>query len=328
MDSSRKSLYVAGLFVVWAMFSFSMPPKINADDFPTRPVEVVIAFAPGGAVDLAVRVMGDELSKSLGVPVILTNKAGGGGAVGAEYVARTKPDGYTVLAAPQGIFTMLPFLASDLHYKLSDFIPLCNFGAGPAMVLVRKDSPFKTFQELMTHIKKNPGKLTCATPGTGTSSHFTLELLKVQEGIDVAHMPYKSGGEVVTSLLGGQVDFAFQGVSSALGLLKSGDFRSLASLTFDRMPGFPDVPTLKELGYPKVIIIACYGYFLPKGTPKAIVDKLGSAFEKAITNPAVKKKIEELSNILMYQNGTAYAKFIAEEYKTLDELAKKAKFMK
>jgi tripartite-type tricarboxylate transporter receptor subunit TctC len=322
-------VYAVGIFLLCGLFLFSPVHNIgNTEDFPTRPVEVIIAFAPGGAVDLAVRVMGDELTKSMGVPVILTNKAGGGGAVGAEYVARAKPDGYTILAAPQGIFTMLPFLAPDLHYKLSDFIPLCNYGAGPAMVLVRKDSPFRSFEELMSYAKKNPGKLTCATPGTGTSSHFTLELLKIETGIDVAHMPYKSGGEVVTSLLGGQVDFAFQGISSALGLLKSGDFRALASLTFDRMPGFPDIPTLKELGYPKVIIIACYGYFLPKGTPKPVVDNLASVFEKTITNPTVKRKIEDLSNILLYQDGPTYAKFIAEEYKTLDDLAKKAKLIK
>ena len=320
---------IVGVFLLCGLFlSLSFYDIGNADDFPTRPVEVIIAFAPGGAVDLAVRVMADELTKAMGAPVILTNKAGGGGAVGAEYVARAKPDGYTILAAPQGIFTMLPILTSGLHYKFSDFIPVCNYGAGPAMVLVRKDSAFKSFEELMAYVKKNPGKLTCATPGTGTSSHFTLELMKIEVGFDVAHLPYKSGGEVVTSLLGGQVDFAFQGVSSALGLLKSGDFRALASITFERMPGFPDIPTLKELGYPNVIIIACYGYFLPKGTPKPVVDKLASVFEKAIMNPAVKKKIEDLVNIRMYQDGPTYTRFIEEEYKTLENLAKKAKLIK
>ena len=302
-------------------------PARAADEFPSRPVEIIICFAPGGNLDLAVRVMGDELSKRLGVPVILTNKGGAGGVAGTEYVAGARPDGYTVLAAPIGVFSILPFLTPGLHYKLSDFIPLCKYASAPSVILVRKNSPFKDFQALISHAKKNPGKLVCASAGTGTATHFSLEMIKIQAGVDIAHLPYKSGGEVNTSVLGGQVDLATQAFSPAVGLLKSGDLRALVS-TSGKIPDFPDIPTIGELGYPKATLGIWSGYFLPKGTPKPIVEKLASVFEKAMKNPAVVKNLENSGQMLDYLDGPTFTRFIIEENKTLEEVARKAKIIK
>ncbi len=161
----------------------------------------------------------------------------------------------------------------------------------------------------------------------GTAAQFSLEMIKIQAGIDVAHLPYKSGGEVVTSLLGGHVDIASQGLPSALGLMQSGDLIGLAS-TFGKIPGFPNIPTMEELGYPKATLGVWVGYFLPKGTPKPIADKLASVFEKAINNPTVKKNLEDSGQVLDYQNSPAFLKFINEEYKMLEDVAKKAKLIK
>lgn len=299
----------------------------QAETFPSRPVEVIISFAPGGTLDLAVRIMGNELSKALGVPAILTNKAGGGGAVGTEYVAGVKPDGYTVLAAPIGVFSILPFLTPGIHYKLSDFIPLCKYANSPNLILVRKDSPYRTFADIIADAKKNPGKLNCATAGMGTAAQFSLEMIKIQAGVDIAHLPYKSGGEVITSLMGGQVDFASQGLPSALGLMKSGDLRALAS-TYGKVGGFPAVPTMAELGYPKATLGVWVGYFLPKATPKPIATKLAAIFEKAMKNPVVKKNLEDSGQILDYQDGLSFAKFIPQENQMLEEVARKAKLIK
>lgn len=298
-----------------------------ASVFPSRPIEIIINFAPGGTLDLAVRIMGNDLTKALGVPVILTNKAGGGGAVGTEFAARAKPDGYTILAAPIGVFNILPFLTPNLSYKASDFVPLCKYAGTHNLILVKKSSPYKTLQDLIADAKKNPGKLTCASPGTATTSHIALELLKIQAGIDVAHLPYKSGGEVIPALLGGHVDFASQGLPSAMGLMKSGDLRALAS-TFGKIAGFPEIPSMEELGYPKPPFVVWVGYFLPKGTSKPIVDKLASVFKKTINNPVVKKNLEDSGQTLDYQDGPAFGKFMAVEYNVLGDLLKKAKIGK
>ncbi len=315
-------LVLSGLFLV-----FSISHAANASDFPSRPVEVIISFAPGGSLDLAVRVMGSELSKALGVPAILTNKGGGGGAVGTEYVRGSKPDGYTVLAAPIVVFTILPLLNPDLHYKFSDFIPLCQYATSPNLVMVKKGSPFKSFANLISYAKNNPGRLSCASAGTGTATHFNLEMIKIQAGIDVGHLPFKSGGEANTSLLGGQVDFALNGYPPSVGLLNSGDLLALAS-TLGKIPGLHNVPTMEELGYPKASLGFVGGYYLPKGTPQPIVDKLAMAFEKAMKNPIVEKNLESSGQRLDYRDGPAFAKSIIEEYKTLEEVARKAKIIK
>ncbi|MFH1124921.1 MAG: tripartite tricarboxylate transporter substrate binding protein [Pseudomonadota bacterium] len=298
-----------------------------ASEFPTRPVEVIICFAPGGTLDVAVRIMGEELSKTLGVPAMLTNKGGGGGAVGTEFAANAKPDGYTVLAAPIGVFNILPFLTPNLRYKLSDFIPVCKYANSPNLIFVKKGSKYKTFNDILTDAKKNPGKLTCATAGMGTAAHFSLEMIKLQAGIDVAHLPYKSGAEVITSLMGGQVDFITQGLPPAVGLLKSGDLVGLAS-TLGKIPGFPNIPTMAELGYPRATLGVWVGYFLPKGVPTPVVNKLASAFEKAIKSPAVKKGIEDTAQVLDYMDSADFAKFMAAEYAMLEEVAKKANLIK
>jgi len=327
-DMKSRILSVIGIFLLIGFILFSSGNKIGyAAEFPSRPVEVIICFAPGGTLDLAVRIMGEELSKSLGVPAILNNKGGGGGAVGTEYVVNAKPDGYTILAAPIGVFNILPFLTPDLRYKLLDFIPLCKYANSPNLILVRKASPYKNFNDIISDAKKNPGKLTCATAGMGTAAQFSLEMIKIQAGVDIAHLPYKSGGEVVTSLLGGHVDFASQGLPSALGLMQSGELVGLAS-TFGKIPGFPNVPTMEELGYPKATLGVWVGYFLPKGTPKPIVDTLASVFAKAINNPRVKKNLEDSGQVLDYQDSPTFLKFINEEYKILEDVAKKAKLIK
>ncbi len=239
-----------------------------------------------------------------------------------EYVRNAKPDGYTVLAAPVIVFTILPLLSPGLHYKFSDFIPLCQYATSPNLVLVKKGSPFKRFEDLISYANKNPGKLNCASAGTGTATHFNLEMLKIQAGIDVGHLPFKSGGEANTSLLGGQVDFALNGFPPSVGLLKSGDLVALAS-TLGKVPGLTNVPTMNELGYPKASLGFVCGYYVPKGTPQPIVDKLASALAKAMKGPNVEKNLENSGLTLEYRDGAVFGKFIAEEYRALEDVAKK-----
>ena len=273
--------------------------------------------------------MGNELSKALGVPAILTNKAGGGGAVGAEYVARAEPDGYTVLACEDNAFNILPFLTPGLHYKLSDFIPLCKYATSSNLILVRKGSPFKSLADIIADAKKNPGTLTYGIAAVGTQGQLSVEVIKLQTGIDIAYLAYKSGGEVMTSLLGGHVNFACTGLSPAVGLLRSGDLRALASI-FGKISGFPNVPTMEELGYPKATFGVWIGYYLPKGTPQPIVEKLAAVFEKAMKNPnpVVMKNLEASGLVLDYQDGTSTAKLLSEDIKIYEDVLRKANIIK
>ncbi|OGT82404.1 MAG: hypothetical protein A3H91_11720 [Gammaproteobacteria bacterium RIFCSPLOWO2_02_FULL_61_13] len=291
-------------------------------------MEIIINFPPGGIVDLSVRVLTEELSKTLGVPVVVINKGGASGAVGAQYVMSTEPDGHTILASAVSVFNIVPLLNPGLGYKLSDFIPLARYANSPSLILVGKNSPYQKFEDLVSYAKKNPGKLTCGNPGVGTASHFALEMLKIEAGIGFVNIPYKGGGELNVALLGGHVDFSTNGIAAAQKLVKSGQLRALAINTYERSANLPDVPSLKELGYPKSVLRIGVGYFLPKGTPKPNVDRLASGFEKAIKSPAVKRTLENLGNIVDYEDGPTFAASIAEEYRVLEEVGKRAKMFK
>lgn len=301
----------------------------GADEFPTRPVEIIISYAPGGTLDLAVRILHKELSRAMGAPVILTNKSGGGSAVGIEYVARAKPNGYTILATSVS-YNILRILNPDVHFKPADFIPLCKYTESPNVIVVRKDSPYKSFGDIIAAAKKNPGKVSGATVGAGTATQFTLDMIKLKAGVNIASLPYRSGGEVNISVLGGQVDFASTGFSPTMGLLKSGDLVALASTTGKgKIKGFPNVPTLEELGYPEVSLpIPWMGFFLPAGTPKPLVNKLTAIFAKAMKNQAVEKNLENAGQFVAYQDGATFAKFLGEEYRVLEDVARKTALIK
>ena len=300
----------------------------HAADFPSRPVEIIIPFPPGGLVDSTVRAMTGELSKTLGASVVAINKSGGGGAVGANYVMSAEPDGYTILGTTVGVFNIVPLLNPGLSYKLSDFIPLARYVNSPMLIMVSKNSPFEKFDDLVSHARKSPGKLTCANSGIGTASDFALEMLKIEAGIGFVSVPYKGGGDLNMALLGGQVDFAINTIGVVQGLVKSGKFRGFAINSYERSSDLPDVPSLKELGYPKSVLRVGSGYFLPKGTPKPTVDRLASVFEKTIKSPAVKKILDSLGAIVDYEDGPTFAVSITDEYKLLEVVSKRAKLTK
>ena len=169
--------------------------------FPNREIEIVVSYAPGGLLDLAFRVISDEVSKNFGVPVVIVNKPGGAGMIGTEYVLHSKPDGYTLLAGQNSIFVLMPATQSNLPYKTSDFIPLVRYANTPNLMLVRKDPPWKTLEELIDYAKKNPGKLTCGSGGIGTVTQFMLEMIKSEVGLDIRHVPFKGGGPGNTAIL-------------------------------------------------------------------------------------------------------------------------------
>lgn len=325
----REFLQTAGAMLLGGVCLLPLAGRIaHADEFPSRPVEIVIGFAQGGIVDNSVRVMTEELSRSLGVAVVVTNKAGGGGAVGAEYVANARADGYVILASTVGVFNIVPLLNPGLRYKLSDFIPLARYANSPTVFVVKRDSPYRKFEDLVSYARKNPGKLTGGVPGVGTATDFSLEMMKLEAGINFLTIPYKGGGDLNAALLGGHLDFITIGSASALGLAKGGNVRVLGINAGERDPSFPDVPSLKELGYPRSVLRIGVGYFLPTGTPRPVVDKLGAVFEKVIKTQAVKKSLGNLGNMVDYEDSAAFARSLAEEIKVLEEVGRTAKLIK
>lgn len=292
-------------------------------DFPNREIAIVVPYSAGGFLDLGSRVISDELSKNFGVPVVVVNKPGGEGIIGVQYVAQSKPDGYTILAMNNSLFVLLPSTQSSFPYKISDFNPIARYANSPNLVLVRKGAPWKTLEELIDYAKKNPGKLTCGTAGVGTGTHFSLEMLKLEVGLDIRHVPFKGGAPVNTATLGGHIDFATNALPTVHSLLRSGDLKGLAS-TAGKILEFPEIPTLAEKGYPGATFGLWAGFVTPKGVEKSVLEKISKVVEKTVKTPQVIKKLEDIGYQFDYVAGEDFVHEIEKEFKKILDVIKKA----
>jgi tripartite-type tricarboxylate transporter receptor subunit TctC len=293
-------------------------------DFPAKPIELICHTGAGGSTSLGGRVIGGTLSGYLGAPVVLINKPGGGGAVAPLYVARSKPDGYTLLIATATTMVIIPTIRS-VGYKRTDFDLLALYGAEPLALVVKSDAPWKTLQELVEDAKKNPGKLKFATPGAGSSSHFSMELFKIAAGgLKIDHVPYKSGVEVVTSILGGHVHVSSLYMMDIKGSVDAGRLRMLAVSTEKRLEDYPNIPTFAELGYPEVKWTVWYGIAAPAGVPKEIADKLKEALYKTIKHPEVGKMLLHIGCNPTFKDADDSTEFVSEEEKKTQRIAREA----
>ncbi len=273
----RTSWALPAILLVWGTL---VGPAAGAEKYPNRPINLVVPYAPGGASDLASKILADRMAEFLGQPFISQYKPGGGGSLGAALVAKTKPDGYTVLVGSSTPLVLSP-IVKKMDYQLEDFIPLGMYGETPIWVPVKKDSPWKTLKDLVAEAKASPGKITVASYGKLTAADFVIEMLSKEAGIKFTHVPYKSTAEAMSAVLGGHAQAAF--VTGAGGLLESGTLKILGAAADQRLEGLPDVPTFKELGYP-ISLAASYTFCVPKGTPQEIEQTLfkaqNLAFEK------------------------------------------------
>ena len=290
--------------------------------YPTRPIECVIPFAPGGPTDTAIRIIQPLLSANLGVPLVLVNKAGGGGALGMDAVAKAKPDGYTLAATVRSTVTILPATQPDVTYKLSDFAVVGAFAVDSQVVLVKAGSPWKTLEELVEFAKKNPGKLSYGTAGLGTNSFFTMELLKLTYGLDMTHVPFGGSGPVKNAVLGGHVHVGAASLSPMLSVLRSGDVVALATSATKRIASIPNVPTMTEKGQPDASLSTWAEIYAPAKTPKAVVDRLAQALEKTMKDPAVVSAIEKAGLVVEYHGPEDTLKLIQRENEIVTRLAK------
>jgi len=281
---------IAGGTLAAAALSLAVlaPSPLHAQDYPSRPVKVVVPFSPGGAVDGPMRVIAQELSKRLGQQVIVENKPGAGATIGSELVAKAAPDGYTLLLASQTnaiSATLYPRLAFD---PIEDFVPICLIGREPGVLVVHPALPVKTFQEFVAYVKARPGEVDYASSGNGSGQHLFAALLASMTGLKMNHIPYKGSGQATTDLLGGQVPVSIPGTAGMVGHIKAGKLRALAVTGARRSPQLPDVPTVMESGVPGYEAYVWMGLLAPKGTPAPIVEKVHRDLLQALATPEVK----------------------------------------
>jgi tripartite-type tricarboxylate transporter receptor subunit TctC len=266
-----------------------------AQSYPSRPVRLVVGFAPGGSTDVTARIVAERLSTAFGQQVIVDNRAGAGGNIGADIVAKSNPDGYTVLLATTGVMAFNDYLYTKLPYDpLKDFAPVTQIGSLPLIIVVPTSLPAKSVKELVALAKAAPGKYSFGSSGVGGATHVTAELFKALAAIDIVHVPYKGSGQMMTDLVGGQVQIAFDQISSSIGFVKTGKLRALGITTAKRSELLPDLPTIAEGGVPGYEATSWNGLAVRAGTPRAIVDRLQQETRKQIFEPAVKPKLFEL----------------------------------
>ncbi len=267
----------------------------SAQPWPTKPIKWIVPFASGGTTDILARTVGEKLSAALGQPVVVENKPGAGGGVGAEFVAHSPPDGYTIMGGTISTHAINASLYQKLPYDpVKDFAPITLIARVPNMLVVNPDVPASNVGELIRLMKTKPGNYTFASSGNGTSQHLSGELFKTMAGVDMQHIPYKGSPPALQDVVGGQVTMTFDNITTALPLAKAGKLRALAVTTATRSAVAPDVPTLAESGLPGYEIGSWQGVFAPAGTPPAIVQRLNAEIVKILNQPDVRQRLVAL----------------------------------
>jgi len=278
--------------LLWVALAMANVYPALAETWPTRPIRFIVPFAPGGGGDVVGRIIGQRMSEQLGKPLVIDNRAGGGGTLGCELAAKAAPDGYTLLLGNVGPIAVGPALYPKLAYDpVRDFAPVTMIASFPNLLVANPGLPFKTVPELVAYAKSRPGALNFASAGAGTSTHLAGELFKSVAGIDVVHVPYKGGAAAMTDIIAGQVAYYFGTMPSSMPLAKAGKLRALAVTSLTRSPAAPEVPTIAESGYPKFETAAWYGLMFPTGTPREIVARTNAATMVVLALPDIRERL-------------------------------------
>jgi len=291
------------------------PPSAIAQTYPNKPVRLIVPFAPGGTTDIVARIVAIQLGKELGQTVIVENRAGGGGSIGADVVAKAAPDGYTLGVATVSTMAVNPAANPRIPYNnFNDFIPVTKFVAVANVLTVNPSVPAMTVQELIKLLKANPGKYSFASSGTAGIGHMMGELFIAASGTDMVHIPYKGAGPAVMDVVSGQVPVLFDNLPSSKPQIDAGKMRLLAVASAKRLPAYPNVPTFAEIGMPEVNDPAWYGLVAPAKTPKEIIDKLYAASVKAVNAPAIKESLLVQGADPVANTPAEFARDIKNEY--------------
>ena len=297
-----------------------------AQGFPSKPIRLQVPFAPGGTTDIIARVMSEPLGKALGQNMVVENKAGGGGVVGAAELARAPADGHILGMATVSTTAANPAINPKIPYNtLTDFTPITNIAATPNVIAVHPSFPAKDFKAFLAEIKRNPGKYSYASSGTGGIGHLQTELFKSLTGAFITHIPYRAAGPALNATVGGQVPIIFDNLPSALPHIKAGRLVAIVVAAPERLSVLPDVPTFKEVGLEPVNRMAYYGLIAPKGLPKDVVDKVYNATQQALKDPAVRKRIEDTGSLIVANTPDQFTAQIKAEYEVYKDVVTKQK---
>ena len=310
--------------VVLALFAAS---QATAQTWPDKPIRLLVGFAAGGPTDIAARAVGDRLAEVLGKPVIVENVTGAAGNVATERVAKAAPDGYTLLAAASATIVTNPSLYAKLNFDpVKDFAPITQIVTTPNLLVVPNDLPVKSVAELVAYAKSQSGKLSFGSAGVGTSQHLAGELFRTMAGIDLQHVPYRGIAATVPDLLAGRLTMVFGNISAMQPLYREGKARALAVTSPQRWPSVPELPTMIELGINMKDESSWYGFFAPKGTPKAIIDKINRDLQTVIDTPEMREKELALGYRFIGGPPSVLAEHLKTEIAKWDELYKKGSF--
>lgn len=297
-----------------------------AQAFPSKSIRLVVPFAPGGSTDIIARAVGDSLGRQLGQTVIIENKAGGGGSIGALEVMRAPKDGYTIGMATVSTTAANPAINPKIGYDpTTDFTAITNIAATPNVIAVNPSFPARDYKTFMTVLKENPGKYTYSSSGTGGIGHLQTELFKSLTGVFIVHIPYRGAGPALADTVGGQVSMIFDNIPSSLPFIKDGKLVPIVVAAPKRLAQLPNVPTFAEVGLTPVNRMAYYGILGPAGMPKEIVDRYYAAIQKVVADPAVKKRIEDTGSIINVNGPEAFSKEIKAEFSVYKEVVAKQK---
>ena len=295
-----------------------------ADEFPNKPVKLLVGIAPGGGTDAFARVIAQKLQVMWGQPVVVENRTGASGTIASAMVAASPPDGYTVIMANPNSQTIGPHIMKVPYDGLRDFAPITLVMEVPHVLVVSAESPFKTMRELMDYAKANPERVNYYSSGIGSTQHLAGEMLNMAAGTKIVHVPYKGSGPAITDLIGGQVTMGFDPTTATLAFIKSGKLRALAIADSKRSPLLPDVPTTAEAGYPGIEMLTWYGLFGPKGMPSDIVDKWQRDVAKIVAMPDVQERIVTAGGLARASTPDAFAKFLSDQYAAMGKLVSAA----
>ena len=306
----RILLFITALAALWG-------GTATAQNYPTRPITMIVPFAAGGPTDIIARIVGEHMSKTLGQQIVIENVVGAGGTTGITRGAQAKPDGYTIMMGHMGTHGAAPALYPKLRYDpVKDFTPIGLAAGTPIVIVAKKTMPANNLQEFIEYLKKNQDKVNQAHAGTGSVSHTSCVLFNSIIGVKPTLVGYSGTGPVLNDLVGGQVDYACDQIVNLVEQIKAGSIKAYAIATPERSPSLPDVPTTTEAGLPAYQVSAWNAIFAPKGTPQAVVDKLSGALDKALEDPATRKRLLDLGGVLPNEDErtpTYLAEFVKQE---------------